>query len=151
MKPSHKRKRHGLTPRQQKFANAYLKTLNKSEAARQAGYKGEYAHIAGGRYAQIPAIKAYIDKHLSILLNGEKNMLSREVIEELRKEAFEGQSTFTVKDSEGNELYRHNPAKMKALELLAKYGGLLIEKHEHTGKDGGPVVIKWPDDPNPTP
>lgn len=31
--------------------------------------------------------------------------------------------------------------KNSALEKLAKHLGMFVEKHEHTGKDGGPIVI----------
>jgi len=32
--------------------------------------------------------------------------------------------------------------KIKALELLGKHLGLFIERHEHTGKDGGPIEFR---------
>jgi hypothetical protein len=36
-------------------------------------------------------------------------------------------------------------AALSALQDIAKLQGLYIEKHEHTGKDGGAIEIKWPD------
>ena len=40
---------------------------------------------------------------------------------------------------------------LKAAEILLDraYGKAKLPI-EHTGKDGGPIVLKWPDDPNPT-
>jgi phage terminase small subunit len=34
-------------------------------------------------------------------------------------------------------------SKQVALQTLAKIRGMLVEKHEHTGKDGGAIVLTW--------
>lgn len=128
-----KPKRHGLTQRQRRFVSAYLVSLNAAEAARKAGYTGPHTDSIGSKILRRPAVKDSIDKALSSIMGAEAATIKHRVINELLNEAFipEGRS------------------KMKALELLAKYGGLLIEKHEVTGKDGGPITLQWPDDNNP--
>lgn len=34
----------------------------------------------------------------------------------------------------------------KALENVAKHLGMFVERTEHTGKDGGPIIVKLPDE-----
>ncbi len=145
-----KPKRHGLTPRQRRFVSAYLINLNASEAARASGYKGKNADVVGDRIKRHPLVRVGIDKALSEAMGADASTLKHKVLEELQKEAFEAETIVSMQTGEDSTVDRYNPAKMKALELLAKYGGLLIEKHEHTGKDGGPIEMKWPDDPNTT-
>ena len=136
-----KPKRHGLTPRQRRFVSAYLINLNASEAARASGYKGKNADVVGDRIKKHPLVRVGIDKALSEAMGADASTLKHKVLEELRKEAFETETIVSMQAGE-ESFDRYNPAKMKALELLAKYGGLLIEKHEHTGKDGGPIVYE---------
>lgn len=133
-------RRDGLTPRQQRFVSAFLVNLNSAEAARAAGYKGKWAHTVGPRMSANVRIQEAIRKRLDKVMGSEFATVKHKVLVELQREAFENQSTVVIKDADGNEMYKHNPAKMKALELLAKYAGLLVEKHEHTGKDGGPII-----------
>lgn len=144
-----KPKRHGLTPRQRRFVSAYLVSLNASDAARKSGYKGKNADVIGAMFKKHPLVRISIDNALSEAMGADASTLKHKVIEELRKEAFEAETVISMQVGEST-VDRYNPAKMKALELLAKYGGLLIEKHEITGKDGGPIVLKWPDDNHPT-
>ena len=148
-----KPKRHGLTPRQRRFVSAYLVSLNAAEAARKAGYKGENSDVVGQWYLSRPLVKSSISERLSTIMAAEADTIKHKVLTELQKEAFDSETVVSMTQGSGKDTYevdRYNPAKMKALELLAKYGGLLIEKHEITGKDGGPIVLKWPDDNHPT-
>lgn len=57
-----------LTPKQRKFAEAYVICLNKADAARQAGYKGnaQVLHAVGWENLQKPAIKAYVDQLMAV-------------------------------------------------------------------------------------
>lgn len=134
-----KPKRNGLTERQRKFVDVFLRDLNASEAARAAGYKGERADQAGHRMKSRRVVRAEIERRLSIATGANLSILKHKVIAELEKEAFESETIVSMQVGEETTVDRYNPAKMKALELLAKYGGLLIEKHEHTGKDGAPI------------
>lgn len=133
-----KPKRNGLTPRQRKFVDVFLKELNASEAAKAAGYKGDRPDQAGHRMKSYGVVKAEIERRLSIATGANLSVLKHRVIAELEKEAFESETVIPMSTGEST-VDRYNPAKMKALELLAKYGGLLVEKVEHTGKDGSPI------------
>jgi phage terminase small subunit len=51
-------------------------------------------------------------------------------------------------DGEGNRTveYVHKVKlwdKNTALDKIAKHLGMMVEKHEHTGEGGGPMVIRW--------
>jgi phage terminase small subunit len=47
-----------LSPKQQRFVQEYLITLNASEAARRAGYSAKTAHVIGQENLRKPAIQA---------------------------------------------------------------------------------------------
>jgi len=132
-------RRNGLTPRQQRFVSAYLINFNASEAARAAGYKGKWAHTVGPRMSANVRIQEAITERLAGVMGAEFATVKHKVLVELQKEAFESESLIEDVGPKGGTVTKANPNKMKALELLAKYAGLLIEKHEHTGKDGGPI------------
>ena len=132
-----------LNERRKKFISAYLETLNASEAARKAGYKGRADQI-GHRLLRNVEIRAIISQELDSIIGSEKDTIKRLVLVELKDEALR---THIVESKiEGNPVTKLNPNRMKALELLSKYVGILVEKHEHTGKDGAPIeYIKLPE------
>lgn len=142
-----KPKRNGLTPRQQKFCREYLKSLNASEAVRACGYKGENAHVVGPRMLSNVRIQAEVKKRLAEAMGSEFGGLKKRILDELTAEAF-SDSVIEITTENGAKFMRHNPSKFKALELLAKYAGILTERVEITGKDGGAIEIRWPDDSN---
>lgn len=132
-----------LNERRKKFISAYLETLNASEAARKAGYKGRADQI-GHRLLRNVEIRAIISKELDSIIGSEKDTIKRRVLVELQGEAFSPLIVETTSD--GAQVFKPNPNRMKALELLSKYVGILVEKHEHTGRDGAPIeYIKLPE------
>lgn len=52
-------------------------------------------------------------------------------------------------DADGNKVTVYDKVnfsmhdKIRALEILAKHKGMLVERHEVTGEDGGPVKIEY--------
>lgn len=109
-----------LTPMQERFVEEYLVDLNAGKAALRAGYK-ERSHRRMATYTlKHPLVKKAIKKARDKL--SEKIEITQEqVIGGLKKIAFGKE-----KASDRN----------KALELLGKYLGMFVDKHEHTGKDG---------------
>jgi len=126
-----------LNERRKKFISAYLETLNASEAARQAGYKGK-SNVAGPRLLANDSIKAEISRRIAEAMGAEKDGLKRRIVNELEQEAF-AESTFTDA-TKGGIVTRANPNKLKALELLAKYAKLLEDAPANTN-----VFISYPD------
>lgn len=138
-----------LSDRRKKFISAYLETLNASEAARKAGYKGR-SNTIGQRLLTNVDIKNAISTSLESVIGANKSSLKKRILDELEQEAF-AESTIEDINPKGGTTTRLNSNKMKALELLAKYIGLLTERVEITGKDGAAIEIRWPDDSHPAP
>lgn len=125
-----------MNERRKAFIAAYLVTLNASEAARQAGYKGR-ANTIGQRLLTNVDVKAEISRRLTEAMAAEKDGLKRRIVNELEQEAF-AESTFTD-ETKGGTVTRANPNKLKALELLAKYSKLLEDAPANTN-----VFINYP-------
>ena len=49
-----------LTPKQERFANEYIKTLNVTQSAIKAGYSPNSAHVTGSRLLRNEKVKDYI-------------------------------------------------------------------------------------------
>lgn len=101
-----------MTPRQRKFCKHYLESLNASDAARKAGYGPKFANRIGQRLLTNVDIKEYIAKHIDQGLDSRLPGLRNRIVNELENEAFV--SGFN---------------KLKALEILAKYSGVLRESN----------------------
>ena len=121
-----------LTPKQEAFALAYVETGNASEAYRRA-YSAEKM------------------KPASVAVNASKLLADTKValrVQELQAKAVERHET-TVDDilreleearalAAGGE--KPQPAAMVAASMgKAKLLGMLTDKMEHSGKDGGPI------------
>ena len=102
-----------LQDRQRLFALEYVKTGNADRAAKNAGYTTQYAD--GKRLLATKRVKAHI---LEIRNNADNVMKATEVLNELSS---------IGRDS------RRDGDRVKALEILAKYHGLLIERKETGG------------------
>lgn len=115
-----------LTPKQQRFVDEYLIDLNATQAAERAGYKepnkqGPRLLVNVGVQTAIAAATA--------ARRARTKLSQDEVIDGLRHEAnYRGKGAT-------------HAARVKAWEVLAKHLGLLTEKHEHGGANGGPIVI----------
>lgn len=120
--------RDALTYRQRRFCEEYIVDYNGAAAAVRAGYSNKYpdrqAHLLMGN----KGITTYIDyltasaaaKIMAVnpdyVIQGIVNILSKE----------------QGKDND----------KLRGYELLAKILGMLTDKHEITGKDGGAIEVE---------
>ena len=141
-----------LTDKQKAFVEAYLKTLNATEAARLAGYNATYESLRriGSQNLTKPKVREEIDLRL-----GEMVMSANEVLERLSQQASGEYSEFMTsygtldlkkliaegkghlikrikKDATGIDIWFYD--SQKALELLGKYHSLFTEKQEHSGE-----------------
>lgn len=57
----------GMTPKQRKFADCYIKLGNATEAAKLAGYSQKVARQQGAENLSKPYLKSYIDKQLEAM------------------------------------------------------------------------------------
>lgn len=79
--------RQVLTPKQLRFVDCYVKSLNQTQAALEAGYSPASARQAGTANMSVPAIRELVDAKLQALKD--QNALSpKRVLEELRRLAF---------------------------------------------------------------
>jgi phage terminase small subunit len=150
-----------LNERQSKFCREYVRLLNATQAAIEAGYSEKTARQMGSENLSKPDIRAEIDK-----LMAEQSMLSSEVLLRLTKHAqldmtqyIEKYGIFMTVDIEalkrdglGHLIKKLKPTKygtevefhdvQTALLALGKHHKLFVERHEHTGKDGEPIAVE---------
>ena len=114
-----------LTDQQKLFCREYLSDGCATQAAIRAGYSKTSATCTSSRIMRRPAIKAFIAE-LGLEIKSKHILSITETLERISAEAVN---------------MRHRPAdRLKALELLAKHHGLLVERHE-VGKPGDFVKL----------
>lgn len=122
------RSKQPLTDKQQRFVTEYLVDLNATAAAGRAGYKGKNLGDIGAQLLSKThvgdAIRSAKDKR-----SKRTELSAAWVVKHLRIEA--------TRRGEGAS----HSARVKAIELLGKHIGLLVEKHEHSGPGGKPIEI----------
>ena len=122
-----------LTDLQKAFCREYPLDWNATKATIRAGYSENGASVTGSQLLANPKIRAEIDRAIDLELGVKRSVIRSRVINELEKLGYNDEA-----DDEGRPLVRTND-KIKALELLGKYGCLFTEKVEITGKDGEPI------------
>lgn len=125
----------GLTIKQAAFVREYVETYNGTAASIAAGYAEAGARTTGARLLANPRIAAEV-KRLEDA-KAERNRVTADwVIAKLRAAA----DDCLRKDSKGKPI--HASAGVKALELLGKTRGCFTDRVEHSGIDGGPIVVE---------
>lgn len=152
-----------LTDKQALFIEEYLVDMNASAAARRAGYSPDTAAAIGHENLRKPEIAAAIEEaqqaHIRSL-----GITRERVLEELAGIAFanpravmswgpggvvlrpseeltDGEAALVAEVAEGKDGIKCKlHSKLGALDKLFKHLGLdAPQKHEHAGKDGGPI------------
>lgn len=139
----------GLTPKQQRFVDEYLIDLNATQAAIRAGYSQKTAGAIGSENLTKPEIAAAIAAKQQV--RAEATELNEQwVIDRLRENVERSMVAVPVMvfDHEkkqmvesGEYTYQGNVAN-KALELIGKHRGMFVERHQHTGANGGPLRVE---------
>ena len=133
-----------LTPKQQRFVEEYLVDLNATQAAIRAGYSEKTAHSQGPRLLENVEISKAVAA--AFASRSERVQVTQDwVISRLVDNVERAMTAEPVRDREGNEtgVYVYNGSVAnKALELLGKHMGMFTDKHELTGKDGGPIETR---------
>jgi phage terminase small subunit len=117
-----------LTEKQARFIAEYLIDLNATKAAIRAGYSEKTAQQQGSRLLLNVVVAAEI-KAKRVKLTETTDLTIERVRAGLIKEA--------EREGEGAS----HSARVAALAHLGKHLGMFIERHEHTGADGGPVQV----------
>ena len=151
-----------LTPKQQRFVEEYLIDLNATQAAIRAGYSPQTASEQSARLLGNVSVKSAIDRALAER-SRRTGINAALVLEELALLARADMADCVNPDGSVKSLHVMSPEarraiaeyriqgdkatiklhdKARALNLLAQHLGLLIERHEHTGKGGGPIQFE---------
>lgn len=153
-----------LTDKQKMFIDQYfICGFNATEAARQAGYQGNedtLRSIASENLTK-PYIRSEIDRRMA-----DFHLSANEILARLADHATASMDDFLTPSGLGMRIDLLKAKRLGKLHLLksfskvkgstkieiydahaalvdmAKNKGLLIERHEHTGKDGGPIETK---------
>jgi phage terminase small subunit len=156
----------GLTAKQEKFIASYIRCLNASKAARDAGYAESSAHVRGHELVRNSNIAAIIKEELA-----KQSMTSEEVVARLAAQARGDiidlldpgtltldwekaqaagvshlikklKQTIITNDDQQTEIFEIELYDaQKALVHLGKTMAMFVDRKEVTGKDGGPVVV----------
>ena len=114
-----------LTPKQQRFADEYIKSGNAADAARKAGYSKRSARSVGQENLTKPDIKQYIDERMAEIAS-KRIMDATEAIELLTSIA-RGETKETVYIGTAEGVYeKHKEADLKTRisatkEILKRY------------------------------
>lgn len=138
-----------LTPKQERFVNEYLKTLNVTQSAINAGYSSNSAHVTGSRLLRNEKVKDYIQSKKDeimddTILSAKETLylLTQSAIgdETETKEVVVKKSSFEKNPDTGrmNLVYNEHvelvevPIKpsdrLKARDMLGKYHSLFTDK-----------------------
>lgn len=130
-----------LNARQQRFVEEYLIDLNATQAAIRAGYSERSAAVIGHENLRKPKIMAELAKaraEQSKRVQIDQDWVLGKLVENVER----AMQAEPVRDREGNETgdytYQGSVAN-RALELVGKHLGMFPDRHEHTGKGGGPI------------
>lgn len=157
-----------LTPKQERFANEYIKTLNVTQSAIKAGYSPNSAHVTGSRLLRKDKVDEYIkskkDEIMDDTILSAKEtlyLLTQSAIgdETETKEVVVKRSSFERNPDTGrmNLVYNEHvetvdvPIKtsdrLRARDMLGKYHKLFTDKKELATDT--PIFInigEWPED-----
>lgn len=125
------RKSRKLTPKQQRFLEAYLKDPNATAAYKAAGYKARSDQVAateGARLLQHAGIAAAIAA-ANAVRTAKANLDAYEVIRRLDRES--------RRRGRGSS----HAARVQALKLLGLHLGMFPKKVHLGGPDGGPLTL----------
>jgi phage terminase small subunit len=158
-----------LTPRQRRFVEEFLVSMNATDAARRAGYSARSANKLGPRLLGQPAVAAAIVAGRQRLTEKAEASAER-VVSEYARIAFADirrvitwsrSGVVTIKPSDelsdddaaviaevtdqatanGRTVRVKLADKLHALDSLARHLGLFVDRHEHSGPRGGPIQL----------
>lgn len=116
-----------LTPKQQKFADEYIKSGNAYQAAIEAGYSRNYAKAQSSKLLENVGIKSYIDERMAEIAS--KRIMDATEAVELLTSIARGETKETVYIGTADGVYeKHKEADLKtrisaAREILKRYPG----------------------------
>ena len=131
-----------LNARQSRFVEEYLLDLNGKQAAIRAGYSAKTAEVQASRllsHAKVAVAVAAAKARRAARVEVTQDYVLGKLVENLERSL----QAVPVVDREGEETgeYQYEGAVANgALRMLGEHVGMYKQKHELTGKDGGPLV-----------
>ncbi len=138
-----------LTPKQERFANEYIKTLNVTQSAIKAGYSPNSAHVTGSRLLRKEKVDEYIKSKKDEIMD-DTILSAKEILYLLTKSAI-GDETETKEVVVKKGTFERNPdtdkmnlvynefvemveisikpsVRLSARDMLGKYHKLFTDK-----------------------
>lgn len=138
-----------LTPKQERFANEYIKTLNVTQSAIKAGYSPNSAHVTGSRLLRKEKVDEYIKSKKDEIMD-DTILSAKEILYLLTKSAI-GDETETKEIVVKKGTFQRNPDtgrmnlvynehvetvdvpikpsdRLKARDLLGRYHSIFTDK-----------------------
>ncbi|WP_180554638.1 terminase small subunit [Staphylococcus haemolyticus] len=157
-----------LTPKQERFANEYIKTLNVTQSAIKAGYSPNSAHVTGSRLLRKEKVDEYIKSKKDEIMD-DTILSAKEILYLLTKSAI-GDETETKEVVVKKGTFERNPDtdkmnlvynehvemveipikpsdRLRARDMLGKYHKLFTDKKELSTDT--PIIVNigdWPED-----
>jgi len=118
-----------LTAKMEAFIREYLVDRNGTAAAERAGYTGDRATLG------VTASRLLKDPRVAERIEAKEERLAEAV-------GLEAERTLREVAALAYGSETPPPVKAKMLEVAMRYHGMLKEKVEHSGADGGPITIE---------
>lgn len=116
-----------LTTRQRQFCKEYIVDFNGAAAAVRAGYSTNYPDRQAHQLLKNKGVAAYIEhlttSHAAKIMSVDPDWVMQGVVAVIQEAEKAGD-------------------KLRGFELVAKILGMLTDKHEITGKDGGAIEVE---------
>lgn len=120
-----------MTEKQQRFVEEYLIDGNATQAAIRAGYSERTAYVIGHENLSKPEIASALAAARQA--RTERTQITADWVLE-QQQALVTKALLQQTDG-GIEIAR------KALKDIGEGIGMYVDRHEHTGKDGGPILM----------
>ena len=116
-----------LTPKQERFANEYIKTLNVTQSAIKAGYSPNSAHVTGSRLLRKEKVDEYIKSKKDEIMDD--TILSAKEKGTFERNPDSGRMNLVYNEHVETVDVPIKPSdRMKARDLLGRYHSLFTEK-----------------------
>lgn len=129
--------------KRERFCQEYLVDANATQAAIRAGYSAKTAHVQGPRLLGNVSVSTRLD-YLAAVKAEQTELSARWVLARLHEVADRCMEAVPVRDRRGNIVegqWTFDAAGAnRSLELIGKHFRMWVDRHEHTGADGQPLI-----------
>ena len=110
-----------LTPKQKRFVEEYFKDLNATRAYIRAGYAPRAARVEGHRLLKNPKISSVLQRAMK-LRSRRAEHVQDQVVEGLKKVAFQKITDYVTWDDQGVVLKELSPRRLAAISYIETKG-----------------------------